>query len=129
MNIKRLLSLIMTAVIFLSILSTPTFAEDADGSHNHIEIIFNEGVSDEFKERATYLILNDEDHIEASATYAIACTVIGHVYDSENVISYSHRVYSTSPRCVKSIHKVETCLRCDYTQRTLLSSTKIICCS
>lgn len=127
MTVKRLTALIMTAVIFLSILSTPVSAEEADENHEHIEIIFEEDVSEEFKERATYLILSGEEYLESS-TYTIACTVIGHAYVTSPTINIIHKKYKFSPRCVKEQRMVSVCTRCDYTTSTVTSSIRIECC-
>ena len=46
-------------------------------------------------------------------------------YDGD--VEVTVEVYATSPRCVEETYEVSLCSRCDYTTKTLLSSSRITC--
>lgn len=92
-------------------------------------IIFEENTNFSNNERqyiADILVYGNTNE-ESSTTYAW-CWLTGHDLTYESVIEIQHKVSATTPRCLKTTYKVETCSKCDHMEITTLSSTYIICC-
>lgn len=128
MKTKRFISLITATVIFLSILSIPTFANENEEEHTHIEIIFEGDSSDEYKDRATHYFLNGEENEDDSCTYGIICQMNGHNLETNNITKITHKVNKLNPKCLEEIYRYSACTRCSYETSTLISSAFITCC-
>ncbi|MDR2572712.1 MAG: hypothetical protein LBD23_20790 [Oscillospiraceae bacterium] len=56
--------------------------------------------------------------------------IFGHSWAQTHSITIEHRVWSTSPRCVRTTHRVDYCTRsgCNRMDLTLISQIAIVCC-
>ncbi|MBQ8182670.1 MAG: hypothetical protein IJ025_02065 [Clostridia bacterium] len=131
MKTKRILSLILALTTLLCMAIIPTNAAEADTeTHEHVEIIIeNEDISAETKEKIMAFYSNGGEEQEGIATYGLTCTLLGHKLESSVVYKITHKVRTTSPRCLKKTYNYESCTRCDYEESTLASQKYIVCCS
>lgn len=131
MKTKRLVAMLIAIAIAMCLFVMPSSAADeAEQTHTNIEIIFeDENLSEEFKEKATAYFLNGSPEGDGAATYGLTCTLFGHKLESMQTATITHKVRTTSPRCLKKVYKYEACTRCDYEASTLQSTSYIVCCS
>ena len=128
MKINKLLSLILALATLLCAVIIPANAAEAD-THEHIEIIIeNEDISEETKEKIIAFYTNGGEEQEGVATYGLTCTLFGHKLESSAVSTITHKVRTTSPRCLKKTYNYESCTRCDYEESTLILQEYIACC-
>lgn len=128
MKINKLLSLILALATLLCAVIIPVNAAEAE-THEHIEIyIENENISEETKENIIAFYTNGGEEKEGVATYGLTCTLLGHKIESTTVSTVTHKVRSTSPRCLKKYYDYEACTRCDYEESTLKIQEYITCC-
>lgn len=128
---KKIIALILAVA---SAFSLVTFSASA-GGENGKAVMVTSGDTDFFFEAGV-----SEDHIhsfvqsfethdgEDAATYGLICTLFGHKIESSTAYTITHKASATDPRCKKNIYYVETCTRCDYTAKELISSEYISCC-
>lgn len=128
---KKIISLVLVIVSVFSIMSISVYAEDANENtvivtENDTVFVFNEDTTEDFRNKfiANYFNHSDDD----ASAYGLTCTLFGHKIESSVVTTITHKVNSTSPRCLQKTYNAETCSRCDYTNSTLLGSTYIVCC-
>lgn len=129
MKIKRILALALTVAMLLCAFIMPTNAAKTVADENIEIIIENDDVSEETKAKIIAYYTNEEEQTDDCATYGITCTLLGHNLETTRVSKITHKVRTTSPRCLKKSYDYETCTRCDYEESILLSSVYIICCS
>lgn len=128
MKTKRVFSFLITLAILFCVVIIPANAEEVE-NHNHIEIIIeNENISEETKTKIIAFYTNGGEESEGSVTYGLTCTLFGHKLESSAVSTITHKVRSTSPRCLKKIYNYESCTRCDYENSILASEIYIVCC-
>ena len=84
-------------------------SEFTEAEKEHIKLFLTSGCSD-------------------SDTYGLKCTLFGHTYKTEYVTAITHKVFATSPRCLREIYETNICEDCSDTQSVLISSTMITCC-
>lgn len=131
MKIKKILSVIFAIAMLVSIFTMPTNAANTVETevHEHMEIIIDdENISDETKEKIIAFYSNGGEECEGATTYGLTCTLFGHKLESATASTITHKVRTTSPRCLKKTYNYEACTRCDFEETTLLSSTYIVCC-
>lgn len=131
MKTKRILALVITVIMLCCTLTAPVSATDIT-VEEHTEFYFeNDNISEESKERMIALVTDDDGNEADSQSSArgITCSLFGHKLESSTLTKISHKVRSSSPRCLKSTYACKTCSRCDYEEAELVSSTYIICCS
>lgn len=58
----------------------------------------------------------------------LKCTLFGHDYKTELVTVITHKVRSTSPRCLKETFETKICTVCSDTVSTLINEKLIVCC-
>lgn len=127
---KKIIALILVVVSLFSVMSISTYAEDANETTvtvtvNEVEFIFEADTTEDFRNK---FITHYFNHDDGAAAYGLTCTLFGHKIESSVVTAVTHKVNSTDPRCLQETYNVETCSRCDYTNKTLLSSIYISCC-
>ena len=128
MKIKKTFSLILTFTILLCTVVIPANAAKTE-HHEHIEIIIeNKNISEETEAKIIAFYTNGGEEKEGATTYGLTCTLLGHKIESSTVTTITHKVRSTSPRCLKKYYDYESCTRCDYENSTLFSQEYISCC-
>ena len=128
MKTKKVFSLILALATLLCAVIIPANAKETK-THNHIEIyIEGNNISEETKEKAINFYTNGGEEKEGVATYGLTCTLLGHKLESTIIKTITHKVRSTSPRCLEKKYNYEACTRCDYESSTLLTSFYIACC-
>lgn len=115
--------------MLLCALVIPTNATETVFDENTEIIIENENISEETKAKIIAYYTSEEDHKNDSTTYGLTCTLLGHKLETSVVSKITHKVRTTSPRCLEKTYDYEACTRCDYEQSTLGSSVYIVCCS
>ena len=128
MKIKKVFSLILAWATLLCALIIPANAAETE-THNHIEIyIENDDLSEETIEKIIAFYSDGGEEKEGVATYGLTCTLLGHKLESSTVSTITHKVRSTSPRCLRKTYNYESCTRCDYENSALKSQIYISCC-
>lgn len=128
---KKIIAFILVVVSVFSVTSIFAYAEDASKNTvtitaNEVEFIFDADTSEEYRNKVIAHYFNHSD--EDISTCGLTCTLFGHKIQSSVVTTITHKVLSTSPRCLQETYNAETCSRCDYTNATLLDATYIVCC-
>lgn len=127
---KKIISLILVIVSIFSVMSISVCAEGTEENTitvtvNDVEFVFDADTTEDFRNK---FIAHYFDHNDGAATYGLTCTLFGHKIESSVVTAVTHKVRATDPRCLQERFNVETCSRCDYTNKTKLSSAYISCC-
>ena len=128
MKIKNLFAILLALTLLASTFVLPTSAKDR--TNNNVEIIINDDVSEETKAKIEKHFENGEPvNVNNITTYGLTCTLLGHKIEGTIVATTTHKIRSTSPRCLKRTYKYEACTRCDYETSELIDTEYIICCS
>lgn len=128
MKIKSLFAILLALTLLASTCVLPTSAKEA--TNNDVEIIIMDEVSEETKTKIErYFATGEPASDDAVSTYGITCTLLGHKLENSSVSTITHKVRSTSPRCVRRIYTYQACTRCDYETSTLVDTEYIACCS
>ena len=128
MKTKRVFSLMLALATLLCAVIIPANAADT-ATNEHIEIfIENEEISEATKTKIIAFYTNGGEEKEGFATYGLTCTLFGHKLESSVVSTITHKVRTTSPRCLEKTYTYESCTRCDYEKSTLITQEYITCC-
>lgn len=128
---KKIIALILAVA---SVFSLATFSASAEGetensvviSNGNVDFVFEAGVSED---HIHSFVQSFEAHDgEDAATYGLICTLFGHKIESSTAYTITHNARTSAPRCLQNIYSVETCTRCDYTNKSLISTKYISCC-
>lgn len=94
-----------------------------------ITIVFEENTTftNEERQYIADTLVYGTTNTDNTTTYAW-CWLTGHEYQYEYVYAVEHKASATTPRCLKTTYRVETCTKCDHMEMTEISSTYIICC-
>lgn len=126
MNIRKAFITIGVSVALIFVLPMSAVA-DSNVESKHIEVIFD--LNTQFTaEEQDVIRAHFIDPCNAVQPYGLKCTLFGHDYKTETVTTITHKVRSTSPRCLKEIFETKICTVCSDTVSTLLSDQLIICC-
>lgn len=127
---KKIIALIMTVALAFSVMSISVYAEDAAETVvvtvNNVEFVFEADTSEDFRNKFIADYFNSED--DGAEAYGLTCTLFGHNTETSLSTVITHNARTSAPRCLQEKYSVETCTRCDYTSKTLVSSTYIVCC-
>lgn len=128
---KKTIAIILAVLSIFYAMSVSAYAEDAaEGTVTvtvgDTDFIFDASTSEEFRSKVIASFLSEED--DGAETYGLMCSLFGHKLESSTTTTITHKAYSTAPKCVKNTYSTQACTRCDYTTKTLVSSTRIACC-
>lgn len=128
---KKIIAFIMAFVSVLSIFTFSTFANDTaeetvSVTVENTDFIFKFNTSEDFRSKFIADYINPVD--DGAETYGLTCTLFGHKLESSLTTVVTHKKSATDPRCLQERYNVEVCSRCDYTNKTLVSSSYISCC-
>ena len=130
MKIKSLFAILLALTLLTCTFILPVSAKNETNNKNDIQIIINDEVSAETKDKIQRYFANGaHEKDEAISTYGLTCTLFGHKLESCTVSAITHKVSATSPRCVKKTYNYEACSRCDYENSELIATEYIVCCS
>lgn len=126
---KRFILMLMTIVLSMGI-CFPTFAIESDCNViiiNNVEVIFDSGssLSNEEKQNIAEYLTNGNSDVQP---YGLICNIFGHKNTTEYVITITHCVNSSIPRCLEECWEVITCSRCGNTETVRLDYNYIDCC-
>lgn len=127
---KKLIALILVVVSLFSVMSISAYAEGTEENTISVSVddtvfIFDANTSEEFRSKAIAHYFNHDDGAE---TYGLTCTLFGHKLESSYITTITHKVRTTSPKCLQETYDTEACTRCDYANAVLIGSTYIVCC-
>ena len=110
---------------------TKSYKEQLRKQAEHYKELYRNGeVSEETKAKIErYFASGEPATDDTSSTYGLTCTLLGHKLESRSVSTITHKVRTTSPRCVKKTYLYQACTRCDYETSTLADTEYIVCCS
>lgn len=127
---KRIFTILLVLTLLTCTCALPVSAKNTTKENNDIEIIIHNEVSEETKEKIERFFANGTPaENDGIATYGLTCTLLGHNIKISSVSTITHKVSTTSPRCLKKTYNYEECTRCDYEKATLVCSEYIVCCS
>lgn len=130
MKIKSLFAILLALTLLICTFVIPTSAKESTENNKNVEIIINEEVSAETKAKIEqYFATGEPVENDGNTTYGLTCTLFGHKIESTSVATITHKVRTTSPRCVRRLYNYEECSRCDYETSTLINTQYIVCCS
>lgn len=130
MKIKNLFAILLALSLLICTFVIPTSAKEATENDIDFEIIIIDDVSIETKEKIEkYFATGEPGRDTNNSTYGLTCTLLGHKIEGTIVSAVTHKVRTTSPRCVKKTYDYEACTRCDYETSTLISTEYIGCCA
>lgn len=129
MKIKNLFAILLIITLLTCTFVVPTSAKETT-INNDVEIIVSGEVSAETKEKIErYFATGEPATDDDASTYGLTCTLLGHKLENSIVDVITHKVSTTSPRCLKKTYEYSACTRCDYENSTLIDREYIICCS
>ena len=123
---KRIFAILLVLTLLTCTYVMPASAKNI--TKENIEIIIHDDVSEETKEKIEKYFADGEPATNRISTYGITCTLFGHKIEGTIVSAVTHKVSSTSPRCLEKTYNYEACTRCDYENAQLISSMYIVCC-
>lgn len=134
-NVKRLISIFIVMVLLTSSLLVPASSAAKETMHNSIDhfadndmtVLFPEEPSQFFRDHVMADLAGEAE--SGDTTDGLLCTLFGHNYETSIVVTVTHRVRPTPPRCLQNTYEYKVCTRCGYTLSTLLASVYIYCCS
>lgn len=130
MKIKSLFAGLLALTLLICTCVLPTSAKENINKNDVEIIILDENVSAETKVKIEKYFASGEPATDNGATtYGITCTLLGHKIEGSIVATVTHKVSSTSPRCLKRTYNYEACTRCDYEMSELIATEYIVCCS
>ena len=130
MKIKSLFAILLALTLLTCTCVLPTSAKEVDENKTVEIIILNENISAETKEKIEKCFANGEPVTDDGVTtYGITCTLLGHKLENSIVDVITHKVSSTSPRCLKKTYAYSACTRCDYETSSLVDKEYIVCCA
>ena len=129
MKIKNLFAILLVLTLLTCTFVMPTSAKESTEAIKTVEIIINDEVSVETKAKIEKYFATGEPSNDGDSTYGLTCTLFGHKIESSKVITITHKVRTTSPRCLKNYYTYDACTRCDYESSTLTDAEYIVCCS
>ena len=136
---KKCLKLFFVSAFLVSILSILTYASSPTSYtfyYNDREVTIESFYLDEEEAQsiADYIVfgITPVGYIEIGnqINTSFLCTLFGHSIETYTAQETIHFAYSTSPKCVINIYRVECCTRssCDYIEKTLIDSTRTAMC-
>ena len=129
MKNKNLFAILLALTLLICTCVLPVSAKKDSNIKTDIEIIINDEVSEETKEKIEKYFASGEPAVnDGVSTYGLTCTLFGHKIEGSIVATVTHKVSSTSPRCLKRTYNYEACTRCDYEMSELIDTEYIVCC-
>ena len=130
MKIKNLFAVLLALTLLICTFVIPVSAKKDSNIKTDIEIIINDEVSEETKEKIEkYFASGEPVTNDGVSTYGITCTLLGHKLESTLVETITHKVRTTAPRCLKKTYTYQACTRCDYETSQLIATENIYCCA
>lgn len=128
MKVKSLFALMLAISLLVSAFVVPTSAKTSE-TNSDIEIIIeNQEISAETKAKIEKYYSTENHNDDGATTYGLTCTLLGHKLEKSCVTTVTHKVRTTSPRCLQKTYDYEACTRCDYETSEVISTFYIVCC-
>lgn len=127
---KKFFVFIISAVLILSVCFSSTAANiQYTYNYGNVSVIFNEDTkfSEASREHIADMLAGENESDSEIEPHGIAC-LFGHKYVTDNVITITHCVSETQPRCLKEIFEISECSRCGKTKTELIYDSYIACC-
>lgn len=103
-------------------------AEHDCSTHGDVEVIFKSDTAFSTLERMHITEVLTTGDGGGASTYLIACWLLGHNYEYEEVVIIAHCERASQPRCLRAISRIGDCTRCNSTTTEVLSEEYIFCC-
>ena len=130
MKNKNLFAIVLALTLLTCTCVLPASAKESTENKTNVEIIINDEVSEETKEKIERYFANGEPATGNNATtYGLTCTLLGHKLEGSIVATVTHKVSATAPRCVRKTYTYDACTRCDYETSELIDTEYIFCCA
>lgn len=128
---KKILAFILAMASVFSLMTFTASAEEAAEDtvvivRGNVEYIFDASASEDLRE--SFIADCENEHDDGVETCGVLCTLFGHKLETSTPSTITHNARTTAPRCLRRVYSVESCTRCDYSSKTLKSSTYISCC-
>lgn len=126
--IKTVVCMLICFVMVVNVVAADSYGPTAiNYEDKNMTVIFDRTqISDEdacrrIADRLVYGV-NENDIAKISF-----CWLFGHDITTTTVMTITHNVRTTSPRCLKEIHDVQVCSKCDYIKDEVTSAVYIVC--
>ena len=125
------IAIIAFTIIMVFVMGTQIFAQGLysyDFVIDGIEICIqsNEYLTQEEAYEYALILITNQNNQDPKGAW---CTINGHSMASTTATTTQHKYYSVAPRCLQRTYLIQTCTVCGYQTSTLISSTRINCCS
>ena len=96
-----------------------------DYQKENITISFESALDEKScKAISDHLVYGESDNEISKISF---CWLFGHNLSTSSVVVIRHEVKPISPRCLRELHIVTTCSKCDYMEDEIVSSVYISC--
>ena len=130
MKIKSFFAILLVITLLACTCILPASAKETTEKKTNVEIIINDEVSVETKAKIEkYFATGEPATDDGVITYGLTCTLLGHKLENSIVDVVTHKVRTTSPRCVRKTYTYQACTRCDYEISELIDTEYIVCCA
>ena len=125
------ITVILVFCLLLMVMVIPVNATESQGNtytvqNATVKFEANSKFTAEEQRHIAEMLIYGNDEI---STCGLSCFLFGHNYQTETITLVTHRARTTAPRCLEEEYEIRTCSKCGDTQKTLLSSGYINCCS
>jgi hypothetical protein len=124
---KTLIFILSISLAFAFCFSSLATNETYIYEYDNITVVFDETTPFSLEQRkniADKIVNGTED----TATYGLWCTLFGHSYVEDTVMTITHCVNDTQPRCLEEYFDIGECSRCGDTYTNRISYRYITCC-
>jgi hypothetical protein len=120
--------ILLTATASVASASNETSVYEYEINNVEYTVEFEDkSVSPEKMEMIAETLLGLRD--DSSQTYGLGCTLFGHDWLTKTVFVTEHKVYTTTPRCLRHTYNITYCEDCDKVkEEKLVSSAYVDCC-
>ncbi|MBQ7335572.1 MAG: hypothetical protein IJW92_03760 [Clostridia bacterium] len=126
---KKRISILLVILVMLGSTIGVSADDQIGGVYeiDHVTVIFDE--NSQFSTDKQEVIANLLVHPEYGVAQAnLICALFGHDNISETVVTITHKVNDTSPRCLQELFTVTSCNRCGETSTERTGYYYITCC-
>lgn len=124
--------IILVALCFIMAVTAHASSENKykyEYENSDVTIVFEENTAFDGDERqaiSDYIVEGGSENDTVSVQSL--CWLTGHNITTGSATEIQHKVRKTTPRCYRTIYKVDKCSKCDYVETTVLNQSYIDCC-
>ncbi len=135
MNCYKRITAFLVIIAFLFSFTNSVYATEQISDNTYVYIDGNieieiqySKLSEEQLTRIVSLFTTTRESTNISS-YGLTCTLFGHKITTSLTNVTTHNVYNSYPYCERNQYSVDLCERCDYSNTTLIQTSRVGCCS